>query len=132
MISSYFQNVHLVHNFNRYALKLCTKKLCTSRIWLAFQTPILYPKSTCLSSTYFQLYDERYKTFTTVTINKLREGTGLSPSECYDQLDAMLKECPETFEAILSMRLDSERKKERMIQIKGAVCVFSLFCTKCC
>ena len=46
-------------------------------------------------------------------IERLAEGTGLSPEEYYDQFDAMLKERPEIFEEILSMGLDSERKRQK-------------------
>ncbi len=46
-------------------------------------------------------------------IEQLAEGSGLSPEEYYDRFDAMLKECPELFEEILSMGLDSERKKQK-------------------
>lgn len=43
-------------------------------------------------------------------IEKLADGTGLSPEEYYDQFDAMLKEHPEIFEEILLKRLDMHRK----------------------
>ena len=46
-------------------------------------------------------------------IEQLAEGSGLSPEEYYDRFDAMLKERPEIFEEILSMGLDSERKKQK-------------------
>lgn len=39
-------------------------------------------------------------------IEKLAEGTGLSPEEYYDQFDAMLKEHPKIFEALLSKSLE--------------------------
>ena len=44
-------------------------------------------------------------------IEQLAEGTGLTPEEYYDQLDAMLKNNPKLFEDILSMGLDNKRKK---------------------
>ena len=46
-------------------------------------------------------------------IERLAEGTGLSPEEYYDQFDAMLKDRPEIFDEILSMGLDSERKRQK-------------------
>ena len=44
-------------------------------------------------------------------IEKLAEGTGLSPEEYYDQVDAMLKEHPEIFEELLNKGLYDQRKK---------------------
>ena len=44
-------------------------------------------------------------------IEKLAEGTGLSPEEYYDHFDAMLKEHPKIFEEILEKGLKSQRKK---------------------
>ena len=44
-------------------------------------------------------------------IEKLAEGTGLSPEEYYDQFDAMLKEHPEIFDELLTKGLDEQRKK---------------------
>ena len=44
-------------------------------------------------------------------IEKLAEGTGLSPDEYYDQFDAMIKEHSEIFEKILSVGLDNQRRK---------------------
>ena len=44
-------------------------------------------------------------------VEKLAEGTGLSPEEYYDQFDAMLKEHSQIFEEILSVGLDNQRKK---------------------
>ena len=46
-------------------------------------------------------------------IEKLAEGTGLSPEEYYDQFDAMLKEHPEIFEDVLSMGLENQRKRHK-------------------
>jgi hypothetical protein len=44
-------------------------------------------------------------------IEKLAEGTGLSPEEYYDQFDVMLKEYPEIFDELLNKGLDDQRRK---------------------
>jgi hypothetical protein len=44
-------------------------------------------------------------------IEKLAEGTGLSPEEYYDHFDAMLKEHPEILDEILEKGLRDQRKR---------------------
>lgn len=45
-------------------------------------------------------------------IEKLAEGTGLSPEEYYDQFDTMLKEHPEIFEETI-LKISSKQYKSR-------------------
>lgn len=44
-------------------------------------------------------------------IEQLAEGTGLTPEEYYDQLDAIIKEDPTIFEMLLSKALDEQRRR---------------------
>ena len=44
-------------------------------------------------------------------IEQLAEGTGLTPEEYYDQLDAIIKEDPTLFEMLLSKALDEQRRR---------------------
>ena len=44
-------------------------------------------------------------------IEKLAEGTGLSPEEYYDHFDAMLKEHPEILDTIPEKGLRDQRKR---------------------
>ena len=44
-------------------------------------------------------------------IEQLAAGTGLTPEEYYDQLDAIIKEDPTIFEMLLSKALDEQRRR---------------------
>lgn len=44
-------------------------------------------------------------------IEQLAEGTGLTPEEYYDQLDAIIKDDPAIFEMLVSKALDEQRRR---------------------